>query len=113
MTLLSDRAFGIMHFFLFFFSSRLCAIFWRMLPQKSRIMRELCELHNIKYLVAVGCMFNMENIIHVFALFHFRSQESKNSSSVVMQEDSTRTQYKPQVWIFNIIYYLDNILVEF
>ena len=35
--------------------------------------------------------------IMIFALFHHRSQEIKNSSSVMMQEDSTRTQYKPQV----------------
>ena len=39
-----DRASGIMRFVYF---SKLCAIFWRIMRQKSRIMSELCELHNI------------------------------------------------------------------
>ena len=38
-----NRTSGIM---LFFFSSKLCTIFWRIMCQKSGIMRESCELCN-------------------------------------------------------------------
>ena len=39
---------------------------------------------------------------YMYNLYSFRLQETNTASPVLMQEDTNRTLYKPQVYVYNI-----------